>query len=353
MIFGDNPLGWRILSVFFGSLSGMLIAYLVFRLTGGRVGVAIFIAALLCLDPLLFIHFRMALLDPPLTAFLLLSTLFTYSFYASPKLRIGYVYLTGICLGLALATKMLAIAFFAPLWGLTIYRIWRDKIGWAQILHATAVFILLPPVLFAGTYQILGYTLGETVELVRYIFGWHQVANAASPLTSRWFEWLYIQNPIFYFWKKLDDGTWHTVIATGNFVLWIGAEIGAVYALIRYWRRPEIWMIALLIGFQFALYTQKRSTFIHYMTEILPFLYILLGVAIGDLFDRYGKKYYRVLQVDLGLFAVGAFIVFFNYWPYIWGMPISEARFNKLRGNPFDTGISRSQTATPPPAPDL
>jgi predicted membrane-bound dolichyl-phosphate-mannose-protein mannosyltransferase len=275
----------------------------------------------------------MSVLDPPLTALLLLSAFLTYLFYRSDPPRRSLLFSLGITLGLATATKMLAIAFFPILGGMVLLKIYQEADHPVSEM-GKAVFLVggLSVLVFLGTYLILGYTLKETWELVVYMFAWHRTAGSMTSLTSRWYEWLYIGNPIFYFYKQLAPGQWQALIATGNLVLWVGAEFAALYALIRFWRRPEIWMLALLVILQFALYTQKRSTFIHYMTEILPFLYILLGVTVADLWDRYGNKYRRILQVDLGLFAVGALLIFLNYWPYIWGRPITAEQFQKASG---------------------
>ncbi len=349
-LFGDNPWGWRLLSASFGAVSLTLIAFLIFRLTR-RLGVALFVWALMLLDPIFFLHLRMGLLDPPLTAFLLLAVTATYLFFVSEKVRMLWVWLSAAFLGLAVSTKMLGIVFFPILGGMTVFRLWGEDKRWNKILQASLIFALLPPGIFILSYLALHYTLRETWDLTLYIFAWHRVAGAETFLTSRWYEWLFIKNPVFYFYKRLGPDRWQTAIATGNFVLWIGAQLGALYALIRNYRRPEIWMFVLPIILQFALYAQKPSTFIHYMTEILPFFYILLGVAIGDLFDRYGEKYRRILQIDLGLFAAVALVVFINYFPFIYGKPITAEQMSKIGGGDDRPAPSELLVPSPPTLP--
>lgn len=354
-LFGDNPVGWRFFSVAAGAVSVGLIALIIFLLTQ-RLWAGLFVGALVFLDPLLFVNFRIGLLDPPLTALLLISTLLALIFLTSPRMRWSLLPLLGLSLGLATATKMLTIVFFPILGGAVLYRILRSV---PKPLAAMAGAVLtvgtLAVAAFCATYWILGYSLQETWDLVRYIFAWHRVASAQSQLISPWWEWLYIGNPIFYFYRRLGPNQWWTIIATGNLVLWVAAELAAFYALIRFYRRPEIWMIALPVVLQFLMYTQKRSTFIHYMTEILPFLYILLGVTLADLWERYGSKYRRVLQIDFALLAAGAALLFFNYWPFIWGKPVTTAQFKKVSG--AQMAFSRlppddSASASLPPLPE-
>ncbi len=351
-LFGDNPVGWRFFSVCFGALACTLISYLAYRISE-RMGVGLFVGALLFLDPLFVVHFRLGLLDPPLTALLLVSTCLAYQCYAGKKLRLWLLIPLTVSLGLAVATKMLALFFIPILWALVVLRLWREPSRFSKIILATLLFTLIPPLVFLGTYLILGYTGRETYQLVKFMFAWHRTAEAYVPLTSRWYEWFYIKNPVWYFVKKVPDqeGMMRGVMGTGNFVLWIGAELGALYALFRKWRKPEVLMIALLVLIQIALYTQKRSTFMHYMTEILPFLYILMGVAIGDLFDRYEDRHKRVLQLDFACFGIGALIVFLNYWPYLWGRSFSQAQLDRISGRQISSSSTTSIPAAPTPHP--
>lgn len=318
-IFGYGPLGWRFFSVLFGALSCTLISYFSFRLTK-NMGVALFIAALIFLEPLLVVHFRMAMLDPPLTFLLILSTLWAYLFYSAERLRRGLLVGIGIALGLALATKLLALVFIPVLFGLIALRLWREPQRYVKMLAAGFILAFFSVLMFLSTYWVLGYTTAETWELVEFMFNWHRTAKGPSIAMSRWYEWLFIKNPIFYT-HQIEAGKYvQVVMVTGNFVTWIGAQLAALYCMIRLWRRPEVWMLVLLVAIQFFLYTQKSSTYLHYMTEILPFLYLLLAMCLADLFARYGKKYRKMLWVDLAVFYLGALVVFVNYWPKIWGM---------------------------------
>ena len=316
-LWGESPLGWRFFSVLSGALACTLISYFVFRLTE-NLAVALYVASLLFLEPLFVVHFRMALLDPPLTCFLLLSTLFAYLFFRSEDLRWELLACSAASLGLALSTKLLALAIVPGVFGLVVLRLWREPNPVPKLFAGILGMTLLPVVLFLLSYWILGYTTTEVWDLVKFMFAWHSSARGPFLATSRWYEWLFIKNPIFYM-NFGPQGNTPVVIVTGNFVLWIGAQLGTLYCLIRLWRRPEIWMLILSVLFQFLIYSEKPSTYLHYMTEILPFLYILLGVAIADLFRRYGEKFSKILLVDLGIFFVGALVVFVKYWPSLWG----------------------------------
>ena len=342
-LFGDNPFGWRFFSTVFGGISFALLSYFIFRLTR-RSGVAFFVWVLMLIDPIFFVHFRMGLLDPPLTCLLILATFLTDRFYRSSELKAWLPPLIATALGLATATKLLGIVFIPVLGIFLLIRIWRSPRPVAWTLYLLACSLLIP-VCFAVTYALLGYTLAETWDLTKYIFAWHQFAGSDPLLTSRWYEWLFIKNPVMYFYKRLGNDEWQTVIGTGNFVLWIAAELGALYAMIRLYRRPETWLFAGLIAIQFFLYSRKPATYIHYMTEIMPYFYLLLGMSLGDLWDRYGAKNRRILQIDLGILTAAALAVFINYWPFITGGTINTQQWSKISGRSAPTVAMPSEAS--------
>ncbi|MDX1386286.1 MAG: phospholipid carrier-dependent glycosyltransferase [bacterium] len=329
--FGDNPTGWRFFSVFFGALTTTLVSLIVYRLTK-NLGVALFVAFLLFLDPLWVVHFRMGMLDAPITALLVLAALWTVSFFEARDPPYWKLILITATLGLATSIKLLTLIMLPAYWGLIVYRHWGRPHPIKNITLVSALFAGVIPLVFFWTFWVMGYSLAETVDLVRFNFAYHETAVGPAPFFSRWFEWLYIKNPVWYHTWLDGKGMGKGIMATGNFVLWIGAEIGTAYALIRKRRSPVIWFLFSLIAIQFLVYTQKHSTYIHYMTEILPFLYILMGVAIGDLFKRYGSRYGTLLRIDFAIFALGALVVFWNIHPYVWGKLVPAEKMRALYG---------------------
>ena len=328
-IFGDNPLGWRFFSALSGALSCLLIIYLVYRLTR-RQGVAWFVGGLLFLDPLLFVHFRMAMLDPPLLLFLLAAVCLAIDFYLDPKAKLWRIWLLGATLGLALATKLLTLVLMPLPCMLVAYRLYRDRVSWRRWVEVLLLLLFLPPLLYLLCFRVLGYNPREVWELLTFNFDYHRTYHGGTPVSSRWYEWLYIGQPLWYFWKKTSPGYYQAILASGNLVLWIAAQLLAAYAVFRRRRDPTVWLLAGIIFVQFLLYASKPNTFLYYMVEILPFAYVLMGIAIADLFDRFGARHRRILQFDFACLWVGAFLIYWNYSPYLWGQTISEAQFKSV-----------------------
>lgn len=328
-LWGDQPQGWRFFSALAGALSGVLVVLLTQELTK-RKGVAAFVGALWFLDPLLYLHFRLGMLDPPLLLFLLAATYAALRFWKNPRISFPWLYLTGLFLGLALATKMLALVLAPVFWTLAADRLRRGEKNWRAFLHGFCACLLIPVAVYYGSHALQGYSPAETWRLWLYNLDFHQYHRGAANMSSRWYEWLYVGKPLWYFWKQLEDGRVQAVLGTGNLVLWIGAELLALYAVLRRRRSPEVWVVAALVLIQFALYAFKPNTFLQYMVLILPFFYILMGVGIADLFDRFEGRYRRILQIDFACFYLGSFLVFWNYFPYLQGRPMSRQTFEAV-----------------------
>jgi len=335
-IWGDRPEGWRFFAALAGALSGTLLVALTWRLTR-RLGVALFCGALFLLDPLLYVHFRLGMLDPPLLVFLLAATAVTLRIWEEPVLKTRRFYWLGLFLGLAMATKMLALVLMPAFWLLVLARCRKDGELLRSLPHLVISALVLPCLLYLGTYRLLGYTPAEVWDLTVYNFGYHHYHRGAENMGSRWYEWLYVGKPMWYYYQQIDAGHIRAILGTGNLVLWVGAELLALYALLRKFRDPEIWFLGSLPLIQLALYFVKPVTFLQYMVTILPFFYLLMGIGIADLFQRFGERHRRLLQIDFACFFFGALALFLNYWPYIHGQPMTLETFHavSVQGPPY------------------
>lgn len=327
---GDNPRGYRFFPAFFGALTCSLMTLLTFQRTR-RIGVALFFSGLLFLEPFYLVHFRMAMLDPVLTGLLVLATFLAYHFFKSEHARWRWFLAMCIVLGLALSTKLTTLVLLPVFWALSLWRYRSAPSKWMKMAAVSAGIILIPCLVFLATYMLLGYGPQQVWQDLVFMFAWHKSFKGPQFAFSRWYEWLFIKNPVMYF--RIVNFTARQasiIIATGNLVLWIAAEVAAVYVLIRRRRDAFVWFLALIIAAQFALYAVKPTTYISYMMGILPFLYLLLGCGLGELFTQFGNKYRKILQLDLGLLALGAFLVYLNYLPLLLAKPISLERYYQV-----------------------
>jgi predicted membrane-bound dolichyl-phosphate-mannose-protein mannosyltransferase len=98
-ILGDNPLGWRVPSIM-ASVAIVLLSYALVRALHGTQWQAVFVAAVVAADNLSLVHGRIATLDEPMLAFILLGALL---------LLRGRPILAGTACGVAFLVKTAAI----------------------------------------------------------------------------------------------------------------------------------------------------------------------------------------------------------------------------------------------------
>lgn len=348
-VFGNEPWGWRVASVFCGALSCTLIAYLVFLWTGS-LGIGLFTACLLPLDPMLLVHFRMALLEAPLMAGLLLATLAAYQFLQGTRPRLPVLYLWGLAAGVALAIKLNTLVFLPIWWVLAGLYLRKNQAKLTLWLQSLVALTALPLAVLFLSYGIIGYNPMETLELLAFMWNFHQFYQGPAKLFSRWYEWIWIKEPIWYVLRRPEPTVVHAVVLTGNLVLWIGSLAALIYLGIRKYRDQIFWLFALPIFFQIILYARKPTTFFYYMVQVLPFLYLLLGGALGDLWQRWGRRFGTLLRVDFALLWLGALIVFVNYWPLLWGQPFNQALYERKTGQTLPTWRASPRSGVNAPA---
>src|SRR5580698_2986210 len=131
-MFGDNPFGWRFMSLIFGSLT-VTAVWLWALALGLDVALSLFAAAITLLDGIVFVQARIAMLDIFLICF---CTLALAAFSAGERAKTsgdatGWHMLAGYCLGLAGACKWSGFFLAFGLVGLklviALLRHWRTR----------------------------------------------------------------------------------------------------------------------------------------------------------------------------------------------------------------------------------
>lgn len=116
LLFGDEPLGWRVFSVVFGA-SAILAVYAFARELSGSEETAFTAAALLSIDKMFFTFSSLALLDVFFVAFMVWSFLLYFKGKAAPS---------AVLMGLSAACKLTAL-FSIP--ALMLYEVFRWRPG--------------------------------------------------------------------------------------------------------------------------------------------------------------------------------------------------------------------------------
>lgn len=365
---GHDAVGYRMPSVFFGAAGVAGLAVLGRRLFGAPWGDVLPPAALL-LDPMWFMHSRLFMLE------VFPAAPMVWAFAFALGRQDWEPWAAGAAAALALASKMTALFLFPPLllvlWW-TVHRHHGEALG--RSLTTTAVVGLGLPLAFLGMVQLpllaaladvggWGYAVRRLAELTVEAFAWGQGGPQTHPEMSPPWEWLYLQRPAAYHFEYVTVIRGHQSVsamyALGNPVVWWGALLGAILVLPRAAMRaasalggaplrslprrllaawddaaPTLRRRVRLVGVPCFLFVAgyapffllSRTTFLYYMTLLVPFLALLAGGVATWLLTRgpaegsLAGTRARIVVAVWGLAAVGLFVW---WWPIFTGDPVA------------------------------
>lgn len=331
-IWGDRALGWRFSSAVFGVLGAALAYLLALRLTGRRVAAELTLALLL-LEGLWFVQSRVGMLDIFGAVFVLAALLaFHEHLTADASGRLRWLLATGLCLGLAIATKWnaaypsLAIGLIAL--GTAARR--REPGQRPRAIGGVLLaLVLVPIVVYLGAYLpffATGHTADQFVELHRQMLRYHSALRETHSYQSRWWEWPLLLKPMWYH-VTYGRGTVANIYAQGNPAL-VWLFVPAVAWLVRrWWRERRAAAVTLAIGFlspwlPWALV--PRPGFFYYFLPSVPFGVLAVSVGVADLWES-GR---RARMVALGYVTLVA-IAFAFFHPIYAAVPLTPEAFSR------------------------
>lgn len=339
----DNTVGWRLATALLGTAT-VLLVYLVARRLTGSIVVASVAGTLLAIDGLSIVMSRTALLDGPLTFFLMLGALFilydrdrTIPILERPDpdgpdpmwgrvlWRRPWLIAAGVALGAACAVKwsgLYALAAFG-LYVVVTDALARRRAG--VVLWPTAAAFTQGPVSFvllivpaAATYLVSwtgwlvtagGYARqsdpNPLIALWNYhraILDFHVGLTRGHPYASPAWEWPFLLRPTAV-WVGSDPGPCGVdhciaVISTiPNPLIWyasVAAAVYLLYRLVRAWitRRPvggpalTFPLVGLAATYVPWLMFPERTIFQFYTVAMAPFLVIALAVVLRQIAGR-------------------------------------------------------------------
>jgi dolichyl-phosphate-mannose-protein mannosyltransferase len=269
-IFGDNPFGWRIMSVLFG-LACIVFFYLICRKLALSKRASFLTTFILALENLSFVQAGVAMLDVFSLAFMLMA----FWLYLRKQNA-----LAGVSVGLAALVKLtgaLALPVIVLHWVLTSRKdAWRFSIS---MLAAPAVFFVLMPVL-----DLISPSLWALIiPVMLYAFYKAFKRNTAAIFSTAWFTCLYLLwipfsiisdriSYVYYFYPVvgavcLAMGVWADGVfnrrETGHmawlerwavpaFVLAHLAAFAVLAPVSYWWKVPCCVMLYILVSYQMA-----------------------------------------------------------------------------------------------------
>jgi dolichyl-phosphate-mannose--protein O-mannosyl transferase len=343
LIFGMNPLGWRIMAYLCGVIMIPLIYHFAQKVFKSN-RAAIFAALLLMFD---FMHFtinRYALIDSMVTLFICVEYLLLFYYIENQKLAklsSAQNNLWGIAFffALALATKWIALFSLTALLPIIIYYEFfhsnkqinkqNSKFKSELKLLCLSVFVVI---LYSSSF-IPQYLLSqdESNNFISFIIQqhlamWHYHTGFAvthhHQFESPWWSWpLMLRPEKIYSWMNFVTKQYSSVVLMGNPAIWWFSIVAVMLMAINF-IKTRIWQlgfILLAIASQYLPYMfLKRTSFIYYLYSVTPFMILAITWALDAALKRPEKSLKRLVWVYLVL-VIGLFILFY---PAISGLEI-------------------------------
>ena len=327
-IFGNDEFGWRISAAVIGTLSVVLI-YLITKELFKSVFLSNVAAALMALDGLALVMSRVALLDIFLMFFILLA------FYFLIK---NDLWLSGVAIGLAAATKWSAIFLIPFFILLTLNSLQIEPVKWVK---RAAQFIFMPALIYLISWSGWIFTgsgwdrqSGSNVftSLWKYhtaILDFHRNLVETHSYAANPWSWLILGRPTSFFYQTPSGCGASTcsqeILAIGTPILWwVGIfAIALTFGLfVAHRDRISTVILAGIAGTYLPWFLiQGRTTFYFYAISILPFLILALIYAFNWAL-KYGDYRKQII-----LFLAVVALNFIYFLPILLGIEIPYSQW--------------------------
>ena len=340
MLCGDNPIGWRITSVFSGTLL-IIVSYLIGKkiFTYKHSGLLTSFFTAFSLNYLAYS--RIGVVTIHLLFFTALSLLlFILSADSNSKNPKLFFYLSAVTTGLSIAIKWTALVLLPVFLFWTITKT-NLKNNLLSKLSFTALFLTVVSLTYlltfsgeAGNHKYL-HEVYKTPNsnFIEGVISWHKLAfkthaNSQNhhPCASKWYTWPFMYKPVLLYWEF--DGTKKqitSILGLGNPVLWWAKTLAILFQLfVLFFKRDKI--IIFLLSSYFISFLPyafiKRPMFLYHYLPSLLFSTLILEYTFVNLYKE--RKYLRLLLVSFIILVV---VSFFYFYPFSNGYPVSISEY--------------------------
>ncbi|MCH5185921.1 MAG: glycosyltransferase family 39 protein, partial [Oscillospiraceae bacterium] len=313
MLFGMTPFGWRIAGTVVGILMVPFI-YLAVKDMFGKTYISIVATILFSFDFMHFAQTRIATIDVYGTFFIILMYYFMYkyysmSFYDTPlKKTFVPLALSGISMGFAAASKwtgIYAAVGLAVIFFISYIKRYREYIyaknningetngishryiaenykslALGTFLFCCAAFIVVPLVIYCLSY--IPYLMTEDAEGFKTIINnqsamltYHgsTVLGSKHSYSSKWYEWIIMKRPIWYFSSSVDgDVIKEGISAFGNPLVWWAGIPAYLYVCFCAIKKKDKTALFIMIGYLsqliFWIPIERLTCIYHYFPSV-------------------------------------------------------------------------------------
>jgi dolichyl-phosphate-mannose--protein O-mannosyl transferase len=361
VLFGDRPLGWRIMPLLFGLLA-LVGAMRAMWFASGSAGSSLLTGFFLATGFPLIVHARIAMLDIFMLGFLMLGLWMCAAAMREPETARRRLPLAGVALGAAMACKWNAVPLVA-LPGLAFLAIrlvsTRTRFLWSArgapvpgitLAEAFVWLGLLPLAVYAASYwpfpllaspepSFAGRSfLAGLVELHGRMLDLQTQLKTPHPYQSTWPEWVINWRAIWYLYEPVD-GAQRGVLLIGNplsvlaglpALVWcafagaaglagVSRSSTAAIAAGAAGRRHDALAVALLYAASLGTWIIAPKPVQFYYHYLLPSCFLLAALALAT--ERLWRRGWRTLPIALVISTAGLFAYFY---PILSAAPLGD-----------------------------
>lgn len=363
-LFGMCPFGWRIAGTIFGIIMVPIIYMFALKLLR-KSWLAIVTCLLFTFDFMHFAQTRIATIDVYVTFFIMLMYYFMYKYYSTSfydssfKKGLGSLALCGTCMGLGIASKWTGIyagAGLAVIFFITLYKRYSEYLAAMKnpngetngishkfivenfkpyliktIIWCCIFFIAVPAVIYGLSYipylhapDAEGFKTIMDNQNSMYTYHAKTVLGSEHPYSSRWYEWIIMKRPIWYYSGTVSDGIKEGISSFGNPLVWwlgIPAFFYMAYTAIRKKDKNALFLVIAYLAQLVSWIPITRLTFIYHYFPCVPFIVLMLGYSILCIYNEAKDK--KRVMYGAFVYAALAIVLFAMFYPVLSGQPCS------------------------------
>ncbi len=269
LIFGDNPLSWKIPGIALSSLTLAILCLIVYKISNNLL-LPILVIICAFADAVFVAMSSIAMLDIYVTFFITLSMWFA--------VKEKHLF-SSISIGLAASAKLTGV--FPILALLTVFILW--KIDYIKTIVYT--FIIPPLVwLISNIPLILSWGFTKWYKELENGLKWHITSRPEGPPTSSPWGWFYNENPFALHFNpdlaaKVNPVIYIMAIILLFFIPYLYLKVNKKYAI------PSLWFIFTFLGYVGVYVLGNRTLYSFYVITLSPMAYLLTSLLILHLGD--------------------------------------------------------------------
>ena len=289
-LFGDTPIGWRVMPLVFGVAMIPLGAALGWYLFRQRVA-ALLLATFIAGETFLIAYSRTGIMDGILL-FLTLATLLAALRVERPPQVIWVAVLLGLTIGVKWAVFMVVVPVGYVLWRKGFIRHFLAGLWVSAIVYVVIVYVGALVAVTTNPWEAWQWSWAWHLEAAKKI-----TAAIPNPWGSPWWSWPLMLRPIrFSSLLATAEGDLQVIVAIGNPVLWYGSTLAVVAGIVEAARRlvarkpiADDPLVPILLGYVSLLLPWIPGTRIPYIYNYLPSYAFALMVLVYWLVRLWGR----------------------------------------------------------------